>query len=431
MKRAGILLLVAVMLFTLTACDISTSLLDLVFSDSEDETSQPTQATQPPSWQETTHPVQETETSAPTTPTVPEETEPELTWDPALYDRILQRAQAEFADSLSACSYLLYDINQDAIPELVLNLSVSEEASQYRFYTTVDGEAVLLKIADSIPSNLCGYEMGKGMIIYGAYQSSERISIVKMVGGSLSVELVADHPMGSTHAFACLPSYALTDSAGLNWEANPMDFNDILLSQLMAEEQIYQKNMVDWFTTEQMREINIFLSNFSEQRFQAYPYDEYALLHFVYLHCIINRPNDIRYDGYDAYISLETVNSILWRYFANSVNPDEDYVLYTKHNNFDIIYEDGWVKYPLFLGMEKLYVSIVREMTPNGDGTYNVIFDIYEVDAVSLDKYYKLHPSEVFQYREMTWVASGTALVEDYWRNHYIASYHLLKYFED
>jgi hypothetical protein len=431
MKRTGIIILVIVMLFTLTACDISTSLLDLIAGSPDEETSQPTQVQQPTAAQETTHPTQSTETESTVAPTETEETEPVPAWDPTMYNRIIQRAQAEFDGYLSTCSYLLYDINQDQIPELVLNLGATEETSQYRFYTIIDGEATLLKIVDTIPSVLCGYELGKGMIIYGAYQSSEHISVIKMVNDSLSVELVADHPMGNTHSFAHLPTYALIDPAGLNWESNPTDFNDIALSQLLAEEKIYRENMVDWFTAEQMREINVFLSNFSEQRFQAYPSDEYALLHFVYIYCIINRPNDITYNGYDAYISLESANSILWQYFANSISPNKDYVLYTKYNDFDIIYENGWLKYPLIIGEDYRYVTIVREMTPNGNGTYNVVFDIFEVYATSLDQYYKLRPSEVVNHPEMHWVASGTALLEDYWRNHCIATYHLLKYFEN
>lgn len=413
MKKAIFILMVLALVFSLTACDFWDYL--------------PGRTSQGQNTQQATTPQNHTTVA----PTVPEVTEPSFADVFASYQKVLTDTQAEFSAVSNVCGYLLYDMEQDGTPEMIVKVGSSDSLFQYRFYSLRDSNAKLLKAINSSHSGICGYSSGKGVIIYQVGQSVENVTIVTLSGDTLAEETILNRTVSITHPFVTLSFCQLNDPAGLEWTGNPADSSDVLVAQIRQEEQQFQANLVNTFTTEQMREINVFLSNFSEQRFQAYPVDIYDLLNFVYKHCEINRARLIRYSAGYAYIDLEDVNNILWEYFGRSVTPDGNYVCYNSTDGDDIVYKDGFMRYTAASVDSYGYVTIVTEMTENSDGTYNVLFNIYSVNATSLEKYYKLRAEDVAQYSEMKLVATGSALVKTYQRTQSALAYQLVKYYEN
>lgn len=171
--------------------------------------------------------------------------------------------------------------------------------------------------------------------------------------------------------------------------------------------------------------INIFLSNFSEQRVQSFntaTVSDDTLLRFIELYCKINHHNQISYQGGEECLSLEDANNYLNRFFARTVSPYEGatYLLDAWHS---FRYSGGYFRFPAADGESYNYFTIVYEMTRNGDGTYTVQFQNYELkleeywDALGVDySFYWLNNDQAAQ---LVWdgraipVEGGTAVVRD------------------
>jgi len=131
-------------------------------------------------------------------------------------------------------------------------------------------------------------------------------------------------------------------------------------------------NLLDEMTNAQKKEINIFLSNFSEAHYGTYYSDETSdKISFAYTHNLINNKNfNEVYDGTHYGISADLVDSTLKRFFGKTVS----------HNSTadgEWIYRDGTFLRPAADGESYAYYSIATNMRKLNNGTYEVEFNVY------------------------------------------------------
>ena len=185
-------------------------------------------------------------------------------------------------------------------------------------------------------------------------------------------------------------------------------------------------NLVDSFTPDQQRTVNIFLSNFAESNFfHEYPSaTEDELFHFAYEHCKLN--------GYTRYIeelennqcrlSADVVDERLMRFFGRTI----------PHESRDVFeYRDGFYYFPAMSGEFHGYLAIVDAMYRNEDGTYDVEFTeyaVYDEYNYNISDYYVTSPQDVLNYPELEVVSHGTAILRDYTKRDGSASYQLIQF---
>ena len=184
--------------------------------------------------------------------------------------------------------------------------------------------------------------------------------------------------------------------------------------------------------------INIFLSNFSEQMKSSFNSSNAAddfLIRFVELYCKLNHHERIVYLEGDECLSLEDANLYLNRFFARSVNPlnNTEYML-SAWNTF--VYRDGYFRFPAADGEAYNHFTVAYDMTANGDGTYTVQFQNYELDLMEYwdtgmsDSLYHMNNDEA---ANLVWngrakpVQGGTAVVRDYTFNG-VPTFQILSY---
>lgn len=185
--------------------------------------------------------------------------------------------------------------------------------------------------------------------------------------------------------------------------------------------------------------INIFLSNFSEQGFlnmQLNTAPDDQLMKFVWVYCKINHSDAISYEGAYETISLGTMNEYLNRFFGITRSPvnGASYML-DQWNSFD--YHDGKFWFPAASGEAYNKFTVAYEMMSNGDGTYTVSFQVFEVgleeywNTPGVDNaYYHKSNDEISNYvlnGYLTPIKGGTAVVRDYTYNGR-ATYQLISY---
>lgn len=167
--------------------------------------------------------------------------------------------------------------------------------------------------------------------------------------------------------------------------------------------------------------INIFLSNFSEQYYQYYnPNDKEALINFAYHFLKINNYSALEYDEADPtriMLPSGTVDQVLYRFFGRTIEHTESAYYF-----------------PMADGESYSRFSVATIMASNGDGTYKVAFNIFELsptsyyyDSVSSDYYY-LTPSGVWQHAEVSYCGSGSAVIREVVNGGY-TSYQVISYY--
>lgn len=173
-------------------------------------------------------------------------------------------------------------------------------------------------------------------------------------------------------------------------------------------------NLLSEKDSAQVREINLFLSNFSETFYDPdseFFGEEEGKIYFAYLHALINSESLIF--GKDEYfgIKAEDVDRILIRFFGSSV-PHE-----TPKNSRYWIYEDGAFFMPAASGESYGDFSIATEMTQRKDGNFDVSFNIYHDptvfggDVISDQSVYSLSASEAEKKHD--YIGSGKAVLKE------------------
>jgi len=195
-------------------------------------------------------------------------------------------------------------------------------------------------------------------------------------------------------------------------------------------------NMTNSFDASDWYSINVFLSNFSEQGFGTLDSnDSYALVKFAYLHNKINNPSSLAYDA-DSYcyiMTAEVTDQTLYRFFGHTIAHDTHSKTYPGGYTDTIDFGAYGYYFPAASGEFYGYLSIASEMYDNGDGTYLVYFDVYELDwdtynnyGISSDYYY-LSSAEAATNGALKYCYSGSAQVCDYDGGSY-TSYQVLSY---
>ena len=189
--------------------------------------------------------------------------------------------------------------------------------------------------------------------------------------------------------------------SGINYNPNPINRNSV--------------SMIGDMSADEYRELNLFLSNFSEAYYD--PDDSYYTdpdeqkIMFAYLHSIINY-NSVKNKLYDSYyygIPASEVDRILNRFFGKTV-PHK-----TPSNSKVWKYRDGIFLIPAADGESYGAFSLATGMYPNGNGTYRITFNVYYDESVLggniiTDKsIYSLSPETV--YSRCSYEGNGTAIV--------------------
>lgn len=123
------------------------------------------------------------------------------------------------------------------------------------------------------------------------------------------------------------------------------------------------------------REVNIFLSNFSEAYYNpgsgVYASEAEEKIAFAFTHAKINADSMIFYEGSNMGISATDTDAILYRFFGSTV-PHE-----TPSGSREWTYRDGKFLMQAASGESYLYFSIATAMTKRSDGNYDVSFTIH------------------------------------------------------
>ena len=180
------------------------------------------------------------------------------------------------------------------------------------------------------------------------------------------------------------------------------------------------------------KRINTFLSNFAEAYMFEYPCDEYEMLQFAYIHAMLNNDGGIYQGSQRAYMLGTDVNSILYKYFGQTLphpnfsvryyeNYDKNSRNYVDYDGENYYFENGGGE---FYG----YVAIVSGMIDHGD-YYTVNFAVFshtDRDA-NLKPCYEMSFAEAVNDPCLMPAYIGNAVVEDYQRTDGNWSYHLIE----
>ncbi len=179
--------------------------------------------------------------------------------------------------------------------------------------------------------------------------------------------------------------------------------------------------------------INLFLSNFAEVFFDTYPCTKFEMLSFAYSHARINKDGKIHSNSSEYYISDTDANDILYKYFGvrYDVGGASD-VFYPPYDNSmeSIRYDGKYYYFPAADGAFNAYLAVARTMVENGDGTYDVEYDVFSMTNVwedNVSDYYSFTSAQALQSSKLRYEYTGTATVKDYTRTNGKQSYHLLE----
>lgn len=181
------------------------------------------------------------------------------------------------------------------------------------------------------------------------------------------------------------------------------------------------------------RRINVFLSNFSEAYFYEYPCDNFELLHFAYIHALINGDGETNYDGNSCYMPEDDVNGILNKYFGTTFPENAEphsFYLYTEYGIHSVDYDGDYYWFEAGAGEFYGRFAIARSMQKNGDGTYTIEFGAFDMKDMWGDdpkNYYSLSYDQAINNSAISLTYTGTAVVKDYTRPGGTQSYQLIR----
>ena len=163
-------------------------------------------------------------------------------------------------------------------------------------------------------------------------------------------------------------------------------FDNESVSETMQEEEVlvseiqttatpeHKENLLDTMDADAKREINVFLSNFSETGYGYYISNEIEeKISFAFNHNIINNYENFKviYENGMIGISAELVDATLERFFGESI-PHQ-----TPQNSEYWIYDNGNFMMPAADGETYSQFSVATEAVSNSDGTLTVEFNVY------------------------------------------------------
>ena len=253
------------------------------------------------------------------------------------------------------------------------------------------------------------------------YTYLEFRDIIVEADGTLSLS----YEDGGCYSFVTDMNWLLED-LGQNY--NITEINIEMPELHNKENEIVQEdshNLINDFSADEQRTVNIFLSNFAEARLGAYPASDEELLRFAYTHCKLNTGYIEDVDSYNRRFSAGAVDETLIRFFDRTID----------HRSMDIFeYKDDYYYLPAADGEFYGYFAIVHEMYQNEDGTYDVNYNVYRVSRgdeagweEDVSGYYGLSPEDVANYPALELVRTGTAVLRDYTKADGSASYQIVE----
>ena len=153
----------------------------------------------------------------------------------AAYRRILANTAEEYSDHRDICTYALYDIEEDGIPELFLKTGTSEEDCRFMLYTAVEDEPILLATFPAAHLSVCGISEKGFFLLHGESMGDEWIQRCTVFNGELSAETVFGAYGKDRHALTHLDVYEIDDDTGLNWTANQAEDNQNVLDNYVDD----------------------------------------------------------------------------------------------------------------------------------------------------------------------------------------------------
>ena len=286
-----------------------------------------------------------------------------------------------------------------------MGFSVSGSGGAY--YHGVD--FYVLEIGQTKPTLLYAYEQDGETTFYYIDDSENRsqISEEKYIDGTKSADRTEFQ----------LPWVQISSSAEGEQDTVMETPTEPVTPELPMEPRV---NLVDTFTPERQRAVNIFLSNFVEQAFGGYPDEDAELLNFAYMYCKLNKSGYIEdVDTYQTRISDDYVDIILQRFFGHSISHRS---MQTRYGT-SYEYRDGYYYIPAAEGEFHGYFAVVHEMYQNEDGTYDVSFTTYygEIEyapgVVGLvdnpREYYGLSPEDIQDHPELVATRTRKAVLRN------------------
>lgn len=161
---------------------------------------------------------------------------------------------------------------------------------------------------------------------------------------------------------------------------------------------------------EQIKDLNVFLSNFSEAHFNSYDCDyvDYdKMISFAFIHNLINNNSMIKWSGSNMGISADQVSTTLNRYFGIDVPRQSTSIWWYDGSS----YWKGGAS-----GEGYATFSLSNSLYDFKDGTYGVGFNSYYVgygnDIISDNKYYWYSDSDAYNDYDCNFSNSGFAIIK-------------------
>ena len=382
-------------------------------------------------------------------------------------------SQRYYQDMYTFPKFSLHDMDADGVPELIAFNGATALAEKLDYvYTCRDNSILYLGTVGfrgcelfcydgaAFPGLFCSegnngvyrteyYTIGNDRIVTEHVRDFSR----QDNGEEYSVQITADNALYALSVSGgerTLVFYTTDEIRAMGWES----FVETVLPGVTvpAQEPQAQQGSVVSMTQEQQRAASLFLSNFAEQHsFEARGFDAGSpdlddLVSFAYLYCKINRHSSlsVAQSGGSSYYTLSRAdaNAVWQRHFGITLSeseaaqyPQRDQSAYGQFRSF---YSDGSFYFPAADGESYNRLAIARQMEDLGNGTYQVLFDIYKLDIAEYQRgngsvdsaYYSLSADEARTNRNLTWQASGTAVVRPYVNNGN-QTYQLVRYSVD
>lgn len=175
-------------------------------------------------------------------------------------------------------------------------------------------------------------------------------------------------------------------------------------------------------------EANIFLSNFAEQYgFTSYRVSDHnvqLLMDFAHRYTKINASGNISYDAQYEVITLDYANTVLDRFFGDSVSAAELSSFPAPSYSYDPgyrgpYYQNSYIYYEAADGATTTEFVVVDSVHSFPDGTYDMLFTRYEVldffDSIGglavTDYYYSMTPQQAASSADIQRIGEGWATV--------------------
>ena len=365
----------------------------------------------------------------------------------------------KFSDNIEP-RFSLYDLDDNGVPELIAEGGTSSTRLQGHVISCYNGRV-----------NYCGaigcnpYHYGDssypGLFTTEKRMDEDQVAYYTLVDGTLTVNPVRTITSSKADNSTSIP---LTYDYDLYaWSVAGQRSSLVFCSLSEIRVAGWQRFVIDtlWdsinltigelcaMSPDQQYAANLFLSNYSEQgRFESYAHRFDAndwhlddLVNFAYLYCKINKRDYLstaqNENGYFYTLSLENANTVWMRHFglmlddaaasAFPQNPSAD-------PRYPSYYSNGVFYFPAADGERFNDFTVVRQMEKLEDGSYRMLFDIYQPDLRDYwsagdagDTFYRLTPDAAARDSRIVYEASGVAVVRPYVNNGN-ATYQLFRY---